>query len=816
MFADSNRMAGTNPGVTHAPMEQRSEIDAATSHALRRPYGRRIGAFLATLGVGALCGGALGTVRDARTSTSLRADAIERGRQVQREVMLAERGLLSVLVMNPMDVEGALANANLHLLRAQDALNGLTALSVAPQISTPREKATAALASLVHNGDLLSTSIRGGDYPAALHVAADIAGTPAAVLTGESNAESNAEPPPDGPVAAEVMAFVVAMNQAAPEQTGSRRVGAGFGALGAALAAELRRRRRRETARAHLHALADRLSVVEPALIVLDRLGRIEHITDAASTVLVGAPGLTPGSALVAVAGPAFAGLAGATADEAPINVVTNRGVVPIHVEASTPVTADDGQAILWVLHDVTEERSREGELTRKAYHDPLTLLPNRERFRQILQDALQHNRPTELSVLFVDLDGFKLVNDTFGHGVGDRLLIDVTARLAEIVHSNDVVGRLGGDEFAVLLRSSRPRYAEVIAEQIVHELTEPFVIDGRSLRIGGSVGYTAAGPNSSVEELLQQADVAMYVAKERGKGRTARYEPEMLAANRRRMTFDRELQGVASSGQLRLLYQPVVSLATGQMVGMEALVRWQHPERGLVSPVEFIAAAEANGSIIEIGQWVLRNGLAEFAGLPLSLNLRLNVNVSPRQLSEPDFVTMVENELRRTTVPASSVTFEVTESLLLGDVDKSIERLAELKALGLRLAIDDFGTGYSSLSYLARLPVDVVKIDKSFVDELRPEDEGPGHESNATSRKAFIGALVSLAHARGLTVVAEGIEHAFQVPILRGLGCEYGQGYLFAKPLPASSLTAAIDSFEPETGPDPAGSGTAFDASLA
>ncbi len=733
--------------------------------------------------IAGLVGGVLaGWAIDRHQLIDRRRAVVVDGSAVSARLVLAQRGLLAALVQGPMDVESSIAEARADLSEIQDWLNSLAGSARTPESRLLSETARRDLGELTGTADLYMASLRRGDFTASLRLATAFGTT---VVDPARNAS-------DDPLAKTIEQLADAI---AAEQDAGLDGRVAFGALGClivAISTEARRRRRRSRSRIRLSKLASELELVEPSIIVLNRLGHIETITAGAIEMLRSDHSAGPGVSLVGAAGPEFAALAVATGATSPIDVTMSRAGRLRHLQASTPVAAEDGQALLWVLRDVTEARSREGELTRKAFHDPLTLLANREHFRHLVQETLETVSASELSVLFVDLDGFKQVNDSFGHEVGDQLLVDVTHRLQEIVHASDLIGRLGGDEFALLLRSTRPRYAEVIAEQIVHELAEPFIIDGRTMRIGGSVGYTSVAEDSSVEELLQQADVAMYAAKEMGKGRTSRFEAEMLAANRRRIAFERELHGVASSGQLRLLYQPVVDLATRRMVGMEALVRWQHPERGLVSPLEFITAAEANGSIVDIGRWVLRTGLTEFGRLPASYGLRLNVNVSPRQLGEPDFAEIVAAEIERSGVDPSIVTLEVTESLLLGDVEKSIEQLHALKALGVQLALDDFGTGYSSLSYLSRLPVDIVKIDKSFVDELVP-DQRPGDPTPSSPRHEFIGALVALAHACDLRVVAEGVEHEYQVEQLRRLGCEYGQGYLFARPLPASSLAAAI-----------------------
>jgi diguanylate cyclase (GGDEF)-like protein len=748
-------------------------------------------AALAACALGTLAGASIGHIADTENHREFLLEVRKSATVVRLDIAEAERWLFSALVADPISF-GETAAAAENRLRA--AKRDLAAYMRYARLKATLPQQTELQASFerfsTDSGHLLA-SLRAGNFAEAVRIGTAVGGEVGRTTGG-----------PASQIATKVDELNHRIDQAERPGRSATLAGSLLGPVLVGAAQLLRRRRRRRMSATHLASLAQHIAVIEPAVVVLDRLGRIELVTKHAAQLLQ-VPASVRHVPLVSAAGDSWAILAASTGLDGPVTVLNSRGGVTTEIEASNPVHADDGQSLLWVLRDVTAERTHHGELTHKAFHDPLTGLPNREHFRQVLLETLADVAPEEIAVLFVDLDGFKPINDSFGHAVGDRLLTDVAGRLREIVRGDDIIGRLGGDEFALVLRSTRPKYAEVVAEQIVSELAEPFLIDGRSMRIGASVGYTHATIVSTVEDLLREADVAMYRAKSTGKGRAARFDPEMLAATRERMEFERELQFVASSGQLRLLYQPVVELATGRMVGMEALIRWQHPERGLVSPTEFIAAAEANGSIIEIGRWVLRTALVEFQRIPTSYALHLNINVSPRQLCEPDFVEVVADELARAGVDASTVTLEVTESLSLGDVDEGIARLHELKALGVRLALDDFGTGYSSLSYLSRLPVDNVKIDQSFVKALQEDDYerirtvGP----MGSSRTAFIAALIDLCHGRELSVVAEGVEEPFQVAILRELGCDFAQGFLFAHPLSAASLAAAVESsdiFEP------------------
>jgi diguanylate cyclase (GGDEF)-like protein/PAS domain S-box-containing protein len=443
---------------------------------------------------------------------------------------------------------------------------------------------------------------------------------------------------------------------------------------------------------------------------------------------------------------------------------------------------------LVFNTRDVSERKELERQLTHQAFHDPLTGLANRALFRDRVRHALNLRARTEapLAVLFLDLDGFKSVNDSLGHAVGDKLLDSVAGRLQAVVRPGDTVARLGGDEFAVLLEDLDGLHvAQQIAARFIEELQTAFTLAGHEVFVGASVGLALAAGDDDADELLRNADLAMYRAKALGKGRCEVFEPDMHAAALERMAIEGDLRHAVVRGELRLHYQPVVELATGRIVGVEALLRWQHPTRGLVSPLDFINVAEESGLIVPVGRWVLTEACRQVArwqrdtGLPL----RLSVNISARQLQAPRLAEHVAKTLRSSGVRPADLVLEITESMLVDDAERTIGKLHLLRELGVRLAIDDFGTGYSSLNYLRRLPVDVLKIDRSFV-------QGIGTESELTS---LTGAIVGIGRDLGLETVAEGIEERGQLDALRGMGCVLGQGYLYARPLPPEELAGLL-----------------------
>jgi diguanylate cyclase (GGDEF)-like protein len=419
----------------------------------------------------------------------------------------------------------------------------------------------------------------------------------------------------------------------------------------------------------------------------------------------------------------------------------------------------------------VAELREREGQLQFQAFHDPLTGLANRALFRDRLDHALEQRRDEAISVLFVDLDDFKTVNDSLGHDVGDRLLASVGERLRACVRLGDTVARIGGDEFAILIEAD-PGGTEgpVIAQRVLSALAVPFSVAGRDLRVSASLGL-ASGRYESGEGVLRDADLAMYAAKANGKARVELFEHTMRTTAVDRLELVADVQAAVDAGEIVVHLQPVVDLRTLEVEGHEALVRWQHPQRGLLLPDAFIPLAEETGAIVPMGWWVLERACELAQEWPSG---DVGVNLAARQLLDPAAVTTVAGVLTRTGIDPRRVVLEITESVFL-DTEAIGHRLHQLRALGLRLAIDDFGTGYSSLSYLTRLPVDIVKIDRSFVERLGGP---PGDE-------VLVRAVVQLARSLGLRSVGEGVETPAQLERLQSFGCDAAQGFLFGRPDP-------------------------------
>jgi diguanylate cyclase (GGDEF)-like protein/PAS domain S-box-containing protein len=445
-------------------------------------------------------------------------------------------------------------------------------------------------------------------------------------------------------------------------------------------------------------------------------------------------------------------------------------------------------QGIVLNSRDVTERRVIEEQYMHQAFHDPLTDLANRSLFLYQVGHALARGTRHSLSatVLFLDLDNFKTVNDSLGHAVGDRLLIDAARRLAACVRDSDLIARLGGDEFAVLVEDA-PTESEILfmAERIATALANPFVLNGKEVFVSASIGIARTFPGDTSDELVRNADVAMYIAKTRGKGRYVMFEPEMHSAALKRLDTEADLHKALNRDEFYLEYQPIVLLETGEVIGAEALLRWNRTNGGAVPPTVFIPIAEATGLILPIGRWVLQaackaaRGWEAERGFPL----RVTVNLSSRQLQDESIIEDVQNALNDSGFSAEHLVLEITESILMQHTDVSLERLLKLKALGVSLAIDDFGTGYSSLSYLQRYPIDILKIDKAFVDTI---DKGQDGAVLAT-------AIVALGETLHLDTVAEGIETEAQRGHLLQLGCELGQGYLFAPALPIEDFSRLL-----------------------
>jgi diguanylate cyclase (GGDEF)-like protein len=415
-----------------------------------------------------------------------------------------------------------------------------------------------------------------------------------------------------------------------------------------------------------------------------------------------------------------------------------------------------------------------------------LSGLANRALFRDRLEHASARaaRSLTSLAVLFLDLDDFKLVNDSLGHAAGDEMLVAVAGRLLGSLRAADTAARFGGDEFAVLLEDTGPEAACRLAERIIDELRVPLTIADREVQVRASIGI-ALSPAGAEDpaELLQAADVAMYAAKGRGKGRYEVYQPALQAVITERLERTAELQQAVDQREFVIYYQPIVNLDGNTTVGVEALVRWRHPERGLLLPMEFIPIAEETGLIIPLGRWVLKEACRQARQWQLDHGLagrlRISVNISARHFQHDGLVEDVSTALEAGDLDAESLVLEITESVLVQDADSVVARMLELKLLGVSFAIDDFGTGYSSLSYLKRFPIDILKVDKSFVDGVGESPE----------KGALAEAIVQLGNTLHLQTIAEGIEETRQVDGLRALGCQFGQGFYFAKPLPVEEI---------------------------
>ncbi|HEX8986487.1 MAG TPA: EAL domain-containing protein [Rhodocyclaceae bacterium] len=436
------------------------------------------------------------------------------------------------------------------------------------------------------------------------------------------------------------------------------------------------------------------------------------------------------------------------------------------------------------VFNDITEQRRKDEHIRHLAFHDPLTGLPN----RALLLDRLQHaisrcaREDRGLALVFIDLDRFKGINDALGHDVGDELLREVGTRIRDRLRAMDTVARMGGDEFVVLLEDmDEPEHCAALAAAIIGDVSQPLQIHDHEIRVGASIGV-ALFPEDGDDALtlMKHADTAMYAAKSEGRGIYRFFRSEMMAAANRRLQLETELRRAISNGELELHYQPKVCASSGSNCGVEALVRWRHPARGLVPPGDFIAVAEESDLIVDIGNWVVDEACRQSAAWQATgLTPTVAVNVSAKQLQQEDFVERITGAAARHGIPPSRLQVEVTESLVMADPKRAAALLGRLREIGVTVAIDDFGTGYSSLSYLRRLPIDVIKIDRSFVMNAdRVEEDAQ-----------IVRTIVALAQALKMFVVAEGVENEAQAVLLRSLGCDAVQGYFYARPAPATEI---------------------------
>ena len=468
-----------------------------------------------------------------------------------------------------------------------------------------------------------------------------------------------------------------------------------------------------------------------------------------------------------------------------PVELRVDRGLDRYVLEIVGSNLTDDPavRGLALNFRDISERKALEEQLRQLAFHDPLTLLANRSLFRDRVQHSLSlaQRRPHQVAVMFLDLDNFKNINDSLGHDAGDRLLQAVAQRLVKSTRSSDTVARLGGDEFAILIEGMAT-IAEVqsLAASLIDELDQPFVLSAKVVRISASIGVAFSTVEADAEALLSKADIAMYQAKTSGKNRFAMFQPHMQESLHERLRLETDITRALANEEFFVEYQPIVDLGTRSLLGVEALVRWRHPELGVLMPGRFIQVAEECGQIVKLDRWVLRRACREMRAWRSSVaggaDLRIAVNVSGRHLQHGGLEHDVAQALKESGLEPSNLVVEFTESTIMHDTEANLERLQRLKALGVRLAIDDFGTGYSSLSYLHRFPIDILKIDRSFVCRLTSTHSGP----------ELARAVITLGAALGLDTVAEGVELEAQVAALLDLGCVAGQGFLFA---PSGSL---------------------------
>ncbi len=534
--------------------------------------------------------------------------------------------------------------------------------------------------------------------------------------------------------------------------------------------------------------------------VILDDDGMIRHATPAATAMLGRPSGWLTGQSLAGLVhrddrvrlldlehGPAGSVLP--QCSEIRLSHLQGHWVV-------TEVSSSDLRANLLVrgivlnIRDISARKAQEEDLLRRALYDPLTGLANRALFREHVERALARLRRTvglPHAVLFVDLDGFKTVNDSLGHAAGDEVLVEVGQRLGRWIRPGDTAARLGGDEFAVLVENTSETEIGVLADRILKVLLSPVLVQGKEVVLTGSIGIALSHTGEDADELLRNADVAMYTAKAAGKGRYRMFEPAMHHAALQRLDLEADLRRAIDEHELFLTYQPICDLSTLEVTGMEVLVRWQHPTRGLIEPLDFIPLAEDTGLIRPLGRLVLEEACGQaqewnrrFAD---RRRLRLCVNASVLQIEDPGFYDEVAGALAMSGFDGQDLTLEITESLFMNDLQATVGKLSRLKELGCRLAVDDFGTGYSSLSYLRSLPIDILKIDKSFVAGV----------TGGVEQSAVAQAVVKLARTFNLQTVAEGIEHPDQAAKLLSIGADMGQGYLFSRPLRAPLMEAFL-----------------------
>ncbi|MFK7964178.1 MAG: putative bifunctional diguanylate cyclase/phosphodiesterase [Burkholderiaceae bacterium] len=467
-------------------------------------------------------------------------------------------------------------------------------------------------------------------------------------------------------------------------------------------------------------------------------------------------------------------------------------GAVRWWTVTAKPLTNETGHVMGWrgVLADVTETRDTHESLVRLAHHCSLTDLANRHYFVMRLSDDLRHlSDQRHLAVLYIDLDDFKKVNDSFGHSVGDRLLKNIANRLQETVRQDDLVARLGGDEFAVMLHDVQDESQALSYAKRLIDFVEPaYRVDDKVMPVGMSIGVALAPLHGKKpDELMRAADLAMYAAKAEGKGTVCVFSPAMGEQNRRRRLLEAGLQDAMKHDQLHLVYQPQVNIETGEVTSVEALARWEHPSLGTVAPTEFIPIAEETGQIEAIGRWILKRACLQAREWPEQIGL--SVNVSTAQAVTDTLIESVQDALNQSGLAVERLELEITESIFLSDNPTSLRLLHSLRDLGVQVAMDDFGVGYSSLAYLRKFPFSSLKIDRAFTHEVVTSEQS----------RAIIRAIIGLARSMGMTIIAEGVERPEQVRILKRLGADCAQGFLFAVPVSADSVNATLDQWQPE-----------------
>ena len=541
-----------------------------------------------------------------------------------------------------------------------------------------------------------------------------------------------------------------------------------------------------------------------PDMVVVHEQGRLVFVNSAGAILLgLGHPDEALGMHITGLFEPNGSGISQETLDEV-INTGSFDRPIPVRLKrvdgdaidvelTGTPVKLDGRAAVQFVARDITERLHAERTIRRMAYYDALTELPNRTLFHDRLRASIAHARRNQapIAVAFLDLDDFKVINDTLGHSVGDELLCMVGRRVREIVRDEDTVARLSGDEFTVIARIQRAEDADLFARRLIEGLAAPFYVHDHELHVSASIGVALYPEHGeSPHELLKHADTAMYAAKENGHNAYKIYRPEMGAHAVDRLKLEIQLRQAVTHGELELNYQPQVDTRTGEVIGIEALLRWNHPDRGTIGPAHFMAVAEQSGLMTDIGPWVLETACAQ-ARLWESRSIefgRIAVNLSAREFQQADVVGTVSRILKRTGLAPERLELEITETTALQDIERLLDVLQQLRSLGVRIAIDDFGTGYSSLSYLKRFPIQTLKIAQAFMRDV--------HENEQSAAIARM--MIDLCLLLELDIVAEGVEHPMQLEFLARHGCHVIQGHLCSLPLGAEEITELLSSGRP------------------